>query len=191
MNLIQLELDSIPLGQPLPFALRGVTGALLAQRGYVVRNRSELEVFLARGASLCMDIEESRDSHRAFVTQLNQMLDTDTQLGEIAVMKISAASATPAPPAPRVRLRALQGAQAWAELQLQATQLLRLPQAQDFLPRFHALHEELERHASQTPDAALLALIVLSAQETQMYSATHAMLVSVACMVAEIGRAHV
>ena len=184
MNLIQLELDSIPLGQPLPFALRGVTGALLAQRGYVVRNRSELEVFLARGASLCMDTEESRDSHRAFVTQLNQMLDTDTQLGEIAVMKISAASATPAPPAPRVRLRALQGAQAWAELQLQATQLLRLPQAQDFLPRFHALHEELERHASQTPDAALLALIVLSAQETQMYSATHAMLVSVACMVA-------
>jgi len=183
MNLIQLELDSIPLGQPLPFALRGVTGALLAQRGYVVRNRSELEVFLARGASLCMDIEESRDSHRAFVTQLNQMLDTDTQLGEIAVMKISAASATPAPPAPRVRLRALQGAQAWAELQLQATQLLRLPQAQDFLPRFYALHEELERHASQTPDAALLALIVLSAQETQMYSATHAMLVSVACMV--------
>ena len=133
MNLISLDLDSIPLGQPLPFALRGVTGALLAQRGYVVRNRTELETLLARGVNLCIDTEESRDSHRAFVTQLRQMLDTDTQLGEIAVMKISAAPTIATEPAPRARLRALQGARAWAELQLQATQLLRLPQAQDFL----------------------------------------------------------
>ena len=37
MNLVELNIDTIPLGQPLPFALRGVAGALLAQKGYVIR----------------------------------------------------------------------------------------------------------------------------------------------------------
>ena len=66
---------------------------------------------------------------------------------------------------------------------MRATQLLRAPSPSDFGGRFQALHDELVRHCEQTPDATLLALIYLSAQETRMYSATHSMLVSCACMV--------
>ena len=35
MNLVELNLSTIPFGQPLPFALRGVGGGLLANKGYV------------------------------------------------------------------------------------------------------------------------------------------------------------
>ena len=55
--------------------------------------------------------------------------------------------------------------------------------AGDFGGRFQALHGELARHCEQSPDATLLALIYLSAQETRMYSATHSMLVSCVVMV--------
>ena len=39
MNLLTLNIDTIPLGQPLPFALRGSAGGLLAHKGFVIRNR--------------------------------------------------------------------------------------------------------------------------------------------------------
>ena len=42
---------------------------------------------------------------------------------------------------------------------------------------------DIARRCEQAPDATLLALIFLSAQETRMYSGTHAMLVSCVCMV--------
>ena len=60
--------------------------------------------------------------------------------------------------------------------------MLRSPSPSDFGGRFQALHDELARHCEQTPDATLLGLIYLSAQETRMYSATHSMLVSCVCM---------
>ncbi len=177
MNLVALNIDTIPLGQPLPFILRGADGALLAQKGFVIRNRAELEVLVARGLSLCVDTDESGENHRAYLAQLQQALLSDTALGQIAAMKISAS-------AQAARDREALGPPAWPELQLRATQLLRSPQAQpDFSGRFHTLHDELARHTAQAPDATLLALIHISAQETQMYSATHAMLVAVACMV--------
>ncbi len=71
----------------------------------------------------------------------------------------------------------------WPGLQLRATQLLRSPSSTDFDGRFRALHGTLARLCEQSPDATLLALIYLSAQETRMYSATHALLVSCVCMV--------
>ena len=179
MNLITLNIDSIPLGRPLPFALRGAQGALLAQRGYVIRNRAELETLQARGVDLCVDTDESGDSHRTYLHQLHQMVGEDKALGQIAKMQINARDTVSA----SARERAQQGPPAWLELQMRASQLLRAPQVHDFGERFHLLHEELARHSQQQPDATLLALIMLSAQETQMYSATHAVLVAAACMV--------
>jgi HD-GYP domain-containing protein (c-di-GMP phosphodiesterase class II) len=177
MNLVSLNIESIQLGQPLPFVLRGADGALLAQKGYVIRNREDLARMVARGRQLCVDTDESGDSHRAYLAQLQRMLIADTSLGEIAAMKMAAGEDT----AGRDRTgRALPD---WPELQMRATQLLRSPQAADFGARFQALHDELSRHVEQTPDATLLALIYLSAQETRMYSATHSMLVSSVCMV--------
>ena len=67
MNLVALTIETIQLGQPLPFALRSATGALLAQKGYVIRTRAELEVLLTRGVQLCIDTDESCDSHRHYL----------------------------------------------------------------------------------------------------------------------------
>lgn len=177
MNLVALNIDSIQLGQPLPFILRGADGVLLAQKGFVIRNRQDLDVMVARGLQLCVDTDESGDSHRTYLAQLQQMLLSDTSLGQIASMKISAG-------AQAARSATERGFPDWAELQLRATQLLRSPSAPDFQGRFQALHEELARHSQQAADATLLALISLSAQETRMYSATHAMLVACICMMA-------
>ena len=177
MNLVSLNIESIQLGRPLPFVLRGTDGVLLAQKGYVIRTREELASLVARGRQLCVDTDESGDSHRAYLAQLQRMLIADTNLGEIAAMQMTAAD----DPAGRGRGGKLQAD--WPELQLRATQLLRSPSPSDFGGRFQALHDELARHCEQTPDATLLALIYLSAQETRMYSATHALLVGSVCMV--------
>ncbi len=176
MNLVSLNIESIQLGQPLPFVLRGADGVLLAQKGFIIRTREELANMVARGRDLCVDTDESGGSHRAYLAQLQRMLIADTSLGEIAALKMTATEQ-------ESRTRGGRMPPDWPELQLQATQLLRSPTAGDFGSRFQALHEELARHAEQTPDATLLALIYLSAQETRMYSATHALLVGCVCMV--------
>ena len=176
MNLVPLSIDSIHFGQPLPFVLRGADGALLAQKGFIIRNRADLNTLLARGVQLYVDTDESGESHRAYLAGLQRMLIADTNLGEIATMKMSAAESA-------ARERTDTGPADWPELQERATQLLRAPQAGDFGTRFQALHEELARHTTQSPDATVLALVYLSAQETRLYSATHAMLVSCVCMV--------
>ena len=178
MNLVSLNIETIPLGQPLPFVLRGADGVLLAQKGYVIRNRDDLASLVARGRELCVDTDESGGSHRAYLAQLQRMLIADTNLGEIAAMKMTAAEDSAA------RARGGRVLPDWPELQLRATQLLRAPSsAGDFGGRFQALHGELARHCEQSPDATLLALVYLSAQETRMYSATHSMLVSCVVMV--------
>ena len=177
MNLVPLSIDSIHFGQPLPFVLRGADGALLAQKGFIIRNRADLNTLLARGVQLHVDTDESGESHRAYLAGLQRMLIADTNLGEIASMKMSAAESTE-------RDREDTGPADWTALQERATQLLRSPQPGDFGTRFQALHEELVRHSTQSPDATVLALVYLSAQETRLYSATHAMLVSCVCMIA-------
>ena len=73
MNLVALNIKSIQLGHPLPFVLRGADGALLAQKGYVIRTRAELESLAARGLHLCVDTSESGESHRAYLAQLTSM----------------------------------------------------------------------------------------------------------------------
>ena len=90
MNLVSLNIESIQLGRPLPFVLRGADGVLLAQKGYVIRTREELTSLVARGRQLCVDTDESGDSHRAYLAQLQRMLIADTSLGEIAAMQITA-----------------------------------------------------------------------------------------------------
>ncbi|GKS76477.1 phosphohydrolase [Acidovorax sp. SUPP950] len=179
MNLVALNIESIQLGSPLPFILRGADGVLLAQKGYVIRTRNELDVLLSRGLQLCVDTDESGDSHRAYLAQLQQMLMSDTSLGQIASMKISAG-------AQASRDRVEGGPPDWPGLQLRATQLLRAPQAHDFPDRFDALHRELALHCRQSPDAVLLALIYLSGHETRQYSGTHAMLVACVCMLVAV-----
>jgi len=176
MNLVALNIDSLRPGQPIPFALRRADGVLLTQKGFVFRSRAELATLLGRDLQIFVDTDESGQSHRSYMAQLQSMLLAETALGQIANVQlgVTAQASAQAPD---------DGPPNWPDLQLRSTQLLRTPQADDFLPRLLALHGELARHARQAPDATLLALIYLSALETRMYSATHAMLVACVAMV--------
>lgn len=175
MNLIALNPASIALGQPLPFALRGRDGALLAQKGFVVRKREDLDVLLARGVELCVDTDESGQSHRAYLAQLQNMLLSDQPLGEIAAMQIDGGGLAAAG-------RERDGPVDWPDLQWSATQLLTSPGLADFGARFLELHAEVGRGCLGAPDATLLSLIQRSSDELRIYSATHALLVASVCM---------
>lgn len=176
MSLVPLNVDTIQLGQPLPFSLRGADGVLLAKKGYVIATRDELKALVERGVQLCVDTAESGDSHRAYLAELQRMLISDQALGQIASVKLSAGQSV-------VERRAARAVTEWPEFQWRATQLLRAPGSADFLDRFAAVHEELARNCDQQPDATLLALVSLTTQETRQYSATHAMLVASACRI--------
>ena len=180
MNLISISTETIPLGQPLPFTLRGADGALLASKGYVINSTKEVLSWLDRGVRLSVDIDESGDSYRAYMARLSQMINSETSLGELAAVKMTGAAPASAPARPRQEQKYVPD---WGALQLRVTQVLRAPLAGDFEGRFRPLMEELVRNCEQTPDATLLALIFLSAQEKRMYSGTHAMLVACVSMI--------
>ncbi|MEZ2740178.1 HD-GYP domain-containing protein [Comamonas jiangduensis] len=175
MNLVELNLSTIPYGQPIPFALRGVGGGLLANKGFVIRSADDLRVLLARGQALYVDTDESGESYRAFLSQIQSLLLSNKPLNQIATMTLQTTTAPAAatqdnsPPA-------------WREWQLGLTQLLRTPSIIDFAQRFEDLFSALNAYLLKNPDGALLALMQMSAEETRYYSATHAMLSSVICM---------
>lgn len=175
MNLVELNLSTIPYGQPIPFALRGVGGGLLANKGFVIRSADDLRVLLARGQALYVDTDESGESYRAFLSQIQSLLLSNKPLNQIASMTLQTTTAPAAatqdnsPPA-------------WREWQLGLTQLLRTPSVADFAQRFEDLFSALNAYLLKNPDGALLALMQMSAEETRYYSATHAMLSSVICM---------
>lgn len=180
MPLVTLNANAVRIGDPLPFALRNNSGVVLAQKGHVFTSRAELDELVLNGVTLCIDSEESAESMRLYRAELDKMMRSkDASLGDIAALTIQASEKVKAPVESRdTRLASTD----WASLQVRATKLLRAPQQTDFVEGFSGLHKELTRSCVQAPDATLLALIFLSAQETRMYSATHAMLVSCVCM---------
>jgi HD-GYP domain-containing protein (c-di-GMP phosphodiesterase class II) len=102
------------------------------------------------------------------------MMRNDKSIGEIAGSKLlvdKAARRTSDTPA---RLD-------WRDLQVQAHRLLRDPHQDTFAERLDHVHQTLGQESQRNPNGVLFALIQLSASETEMYSATHAMLVSVMC----------
>lgn len=175
MKLVELNLSTIPFGQPIPFALRGVGGSLLANKGYVIRSADDLRALLARGQALYVDTDESGDSYRAFLAQLQSLLLSDKPLNKIANMTMQS-------PAGPVEVNREKGLPSWREWQLGLTQVLRNPEHSSFLQRFEDLFSALNRYLLRNPDGALLALMQMSAEETRYYCATHSMLSSVICM---------
>ena len=175
MNLVELNLTTIPFGQPIPFALRGVGGSLLANKGYVIRSADDLRVLLTRGQALYVDTDESGDSYRAYLAQIQSLLLSDKPLNSISKMTLQNTATSgevyreSSPPA-------------WREWQLGLTQILRNPDPSDFAQRFEDLFAALNTYLLKNPDGALLALMQMSAEETRYYCATHAMLSSVICM---------
>ena len=174
MRLVPVSIESIRIGQPLPFPLMDRDGVLLAQRSFVITSRSDLVDFSNRGGGLYIDVADSEDHHRAYVDQLNGMVRDGRSLGEIAGAQISAKKLDSRETDDNERPD-------WLDLQVQGNTLLRDSQSTHFMGRLDRLYQQLNVQSHRNPDGTLFALLHLSTTETRMYSATHAMLVSVMC----------
>ena len=176
MNLVPVSFDSIRIGQPLPFPLVDEDGVLLARKSFVVESRAHLEDIVGRGRGLFIDVSDSGALHRAYVDQLQTLVRSEKSLGEIADTKLSAEA---------LRKRVVDDERIdWLDLQVQTNYLLRDSNPETFQSRLVRIDDILSEQTQRNPDGTLFALIHLSATETQLYSATHAMLVSAMCSLA-------
>jgi HD-GYP domain-containing protein (c-di-GMP phosphodiesterase class II) len=178
MHLVPVSSDSIRIGQPLPFPLMDKSGVLLAKKSFVIPSRKDLDEISQRGGGLYIDVADSEANHRAYVERLHDLVREDKSLGEIAGTQISNE------PGAAERAAAADDRMDWLDLQEIANSLLRESQPVMFRERMVRLLRQLQRHMQRNPDGTLFALIYLSATDTRMYSATHAMLVSVMCHLA-------
>jgi HD-GYP domain-containing protein (c-di-GMP phosphodiesterase class II) len=174
MNLIPIEIDSIRIGYPLPCDLVDKDGVLLAKKKFVVRSKDDLLHFYQRSGGLFIDGLDAEALHKAYVDQLQTMMRNDKSIGEIAHSKLLVDKAVKRTADVPERLD-------WRDLQVQAHRLLRDPHTESFAERLDQVHQTLNQESLRNPNGVLFALIQLSASETEMYSATHAMLVSVMC----------
>jgi len=174
MQLIPVNVESVRINQPLPFPLMDKNGVLLAKRSFIIASREALAEIAQRGGGLFIDIADSETHHRAYVERLHGLVRDGKSLGEIANTKIAGNP---------LGGRVVQDDERpdWLDLQVQGNALLRDANAAPFRERLDRLYGQLNRHSRRNPDGTLFALIHLSATEMGMYSATHAMLVSVMC----------
>lgn len=178
MNLVTVNVESVRIGHPLPFSLRDVGGVMLAAKGYVIRSRADLDQIIAQRGDLYVDVAESEAHHRAYVGKLYDLVRKEKPLGKIADAQISSDDL-------EVIHDTLDTGEAdWLDLQSQTYAMLRDSNPLSFGSRLHRLQAQINRHSRAHPDGTLFALIHLSATETRLYSATHAMLVSVMCTLA-------
>lgn len=152
-------------------------GILLARKSYVIPSRRDLDEISQRGGGLFIDVADSEAHHRAYVDHLYGLVRDDKPLGEIAETQISSDALTERQAAQDDRMD-------WLDLQAICNALLRDTHETSFRNRLERLQRQLVRHTQRNPDGTLFALIYLSSTELRMYSATHAMLVSVMCMLA-------
>jgi HD-GYP domain-containing protein (c-di-GMP phosphodiesterase class II) len=177
MNLIPVNIDSIHIGRPLPFHLVDKDGVLLARKTFVVRSKDDLVDISNRGGGLFIDGVDAEALQRAYLDQLQTLLREDKSLGVIADSKLSAEAAMR-------RAATDTGRVDWLDLQEQANSMLRDKTPATFMDRLEHIHDVLSEQLRRNADGTLFALIHLSSTETQRYSATHAMLVSVMCAMA-------
>lgn len=174
MQLIPVNIESIRIGQPLPFALMDKDGVLLARKYFVLKSKEHLTDIVARGNGLFISVEDSEAHHRAYVDRLYGLVREEKSLGEIADAKISGAVLPE-------RTAAEDDKPDWLDLLEQCNYLLREGYREQFMDRLERLYRRLSRHVRRNPDGTLFALIYLSATEKRRYSATHCMLTSVMC----------
>lgn len=178
MNLVTVSIESVRIGHPLPFSLRDAGGVMLAARGYIIRSRADLDQIVAQRGDLYVDVAESEAHHRAYVGKLYDLVRKEKPLGKIADAQISSDDLDP------IHDTVDTGEPDWLDLQAQTHAMLRDSNPISFGARLNKLQARLNRHSRANPDGTLFALIHLSATEMRLYSATHAMLVSVMCTLA-------
>ena len=181
MNLVTVSIDSVLIGRPLPFALWDESGVLLAPKGFVVKSRADLDSICDKRGPLFRDAADSDTYQRAYVGKLHSLVRQEKPLGQIAesqfsTFELESSRAT----------RDTTGTDEpdWLDLQGQTQTMLLDVNPASFCARLDKLQAQLSRHLRHNPDGTLFALIHLSGSEMQLYSATHALLVSAMCSLA-------
>ena len=128
-----------------------------------------------RGLGFYVDVSESEKHQKAFVGKLLELVRDDRPLGKIAQAQLTTRDLSSNRDGTAV------DAHTWLDLQVQGTRLLRDLNTQNFPDDLERLHQQLDRLSRRNPDGALFALFHLAYSEVDLYSATHAMLVSVVC----------
>lgn len=163
------------IGQPLPFPLRDGAGILLARKGFVIASRDDLEAIRGRGQGFFVDLSESQRHQKAYVGKLYELVRDERPLGKIAQAKMTTKDLSSS------RDDSTGDAPNWLDLQVQGNRLLRDVNTENFPDQLERLHAQLARQTHLNADGALFALFHLATSEIHLYSATHAMLVSVMC----------
>ncbi len=174
MHLVPVNVETVRIGQPLPFPLMDKDGLLLARKAFVIDSKEALADYARRGGGLYIDVADAEAHHRAYVEQLHGLVRDGKALGVIAGTQLSANNK-------QQRQTQEDERPDWLDLQVQGNTLLHDGHSVHFLERLERLAERLNRQSLRNPDGTLFALIHLSGSEMRMYSATHAMLVSVMC----------
>lgn len=172
-RLVKLFIDAIPVGTPLQFALRATNGALLANKGYTITNRAQLEKLHQRGVGLAVDIDESAVAHRAYMLRINKMVtESNCDIMDVANAKMHAEDLQKFAPA-----TISGGYPDLLSYQMRANFLLRNPEGANFVQRVDEIQRDLRFFSNKYPDAMLVAVVYLAAREMKHYSAMHALLV--------------
>lgn len=178
MKLIPVKVETIGIGEPLPFALCDVDGTLLANKGYVIPTKKDLADFVEKGRGLY--VNEHDPYYRGYVSKLYGMLDGDAALGRIAGTQLSRRDITPE----YQDEEGDPGPPDWLDLLARANTMLRDNSSAQFMPRLDRVLGTIQRHARHNPNGMLFATFHLAASEVRLYSATHSIQVCVMCIVA-------
>lgn len=179
MKLVQINPDTIPIGEALPFSLRCSDGELMVNQGTVLESRAALEFVRERRA---VYVEETPELVRPVISRFSAFIFRQSMLSQYP-------STAPESSQEMAMAQGPFGDPAkgpdWKALTANANAVLRdALQTPGGLDQLVRLHREVATNASLYPDATLVALFHYATTDSQQYSATHAMLVSAICMLA-------
>ena len=178
MNLFTVNFSAIPLAKPLSYSLRNEEGLLLARKGHMFFHRAAL-LKLAGHGTLCVDMHEinayreSMAQHKAKKVEPSGVNNGHGSTSNDRRGRHSNHSSVKD-----------QEPVDWFGLQSRTNAVLRQPLRETFPERLGAVQGELLDAIGRSPDSTLLALMHMAAEENNLYSATHAMLVGTVCALA-------
>ena len=174
-RLAPVDLYSIKLEVPLPFALVDSRGILLAQKGFVFETEKILLGLANHGNGFYVDFSNLKDpqlrsTERAYINQLLTKMQSQEVLGDLSRVQIKYANDMLAEDRSRRSFD-------WLNMVELVNSMLRTRDEKFFKQRLDSIEEILRHQLSVNPDEALMALFYLSEKEAYLYSATHCMLV--------------
>ena len=181
LHLVPVNLQSVHLHRPLPYNLVDRRGVLLASKGFVFETEKLLKDLANHGGGFYVDLSNSADkalteARKAYVNQLFTSLRKQDTLGNIASVNLNYSGGH--------SINDLRSPYIdWHDAVQACNTMLRKPNAEHFASQLEKTATDLMREVRTLPDDTLLALFYLAGSETQIYSATHSMLVAAVCAV--------